>query len=163
VVAGGASVVNRRIDGRHPTSRLIWYFRSTADIMANRLYSIATPANKPYFTTVTLNIASQTREAPFEPFVWRDIVNYSKEAKDSGLEIYTMNWTLGTMPPLRFDVKDATGTVNFTTADKPTFYIGLTNPGLPVSNPTTQLNVIQEGWAEYNTDGKGRAELFSFN
>jgi hypothetical protein len=71
-----------------------------------------------------------------------------------------MNWTLGCMPPLRFDIKDATGAVNFTTADKPTFYIDLTNPGLPA---TTQLNVIQEGWSEYDTDGKGRAELFSFN
>jgi hypothetical protein len=112
-----------------------------------------------------LNIASQTREAPLGPLVWRDLVNYSKEEKDSGLEIYTMNWTLGTTPPLRFDIKDATGAVNFTTADKPTFYIGLTNPGTAThtTNPTTQLNVIQEGWSEYDTDGKGRAELFSFN
>ena len=161
VVAGGTSVVNRRLDGRHPTSRLIWYFRSTADILANRLYSVATPANNPYFNTVTLNIASKTREAPLEPFVWRDLVNYSKEECDSGLEIYTMNWTLGDMPRLRFDIKDATGAVNFTTADKPTFYIGLTNPGS--ATHTTQLNVIQEGWSEYDTDGKGGAELFSFN
>ena len=165
VVAGGTSVVNRRLDGRHPTSRLIWYFRSTADILANRLYSVATPADKPYFNTVTLNIASKTREAPLQPFVWRDLVNYSKEDTDSGLEIYSMNWTLGTMPPLRFDIKDATGAVNFTTADKPTFYIGLTNPGFATQTTihTTQLNVIQEGWSEYDTDGKGRAELFSFN
>lgn len=159
VVSGGTSVVNRRLDGRHPTSRLIWYFRSNADILANRLYSVSTPANKPYFNTVTLNIASKTREAPLEPFVWRDLMNYSKEECDSGLEIYSMNWTLGDMPRLRFDIKDATGAVNFTTADKPTFYIGLTNPG----TTTTQLNVIQEGWTEYDTDGKGGAELFSFN
>jgi hypothetical protein len=108
-----------------------------------------------------LNIASKTREAPLEPFVWRDLVNYSKEECDSGLEIYSMNWTLGDMPRLRFDIKDATGAVNFTTADKPTFYIGLTNPGS--ATHTTQLNVIQEGWSEYDTDGKGGAELFSFN
>ena len=157
VLAGGTSVVNRRIDGRHPTSRLIWYFRSTADILANRLYSVATPAGRPYFNTLSLNIASKPREAPLEPFVWRDLVNYSKEEKDSGLEIYSMNWTLGSMPPLRFE-SDATGSVNFTTADKPTFYIGLANPGLT----STQLNVIQEGWNEFNTEG-GRAELFSFN
>lgn len=159
VLAGGTSVVNRRLDGRHPTSRLIWYFRSTEDMLANRLYSVATPTNKPYFNTLTLNIASKTREAPLEPFVWRDLVNYSKEETDSGLEIYSMNWSLGSMPPLRFDIKDATGSINFTTADKPTFYIGLTNPG----STATQLNVIQEGWNEFDTDGKGRAELFSFN
>ena len=164
VIAGGVSTIKRRIDGRHPSSRLIWYFRSTADILANRLYSVSTPANKPYFNTVSLTIAAKTRESPLEPFVWRDLVNYAKEDTDSGLEIYTMNWTLGDMPALRFDIKDATGAVNFTTADKPTFYIDLANPGLPNNtNNTTQLNVIEEGWSEYNTDGNGGAELFSFN
>ena len=170
VIAGGVSTIKRRIDGRHPSSRLIWYFRSTADILANRLYSVSTPANKPYFNTVSLTIAAKTRESPLEPFVWRDLVNYAKEDTDSGLEIYTMNWTLGDMPALRFDIKDATGAVNFTTADKPTFYIDLANPGLPNNTShtshtshTTQLNVIEEGWSEYNTDGNGGAELFSFN
>ena len=87
VLGGGTSTVQRRIDGRHPASRLIWYFRSTADIMANRLYSVSTPTNKPYFNTVTLTIAAKTRESPFQPFVWRDVVNYAKEEIDSGLEI----------------------------------------------------------------------------
>ena len=163
VLAGGVSTVKRRIDARHPTSRLIWYFRSTADILANRLYSVSTPANKPYFNTASLTIASMTRESPLEPFAWRDIMNYAKEDTDSGLEIYTMNWTLGSVAPLRFDIKDSTGAVNFSTADKPTFNIDLANPGLPVNQPTTQLNIIVEGWAEFDTDGKGRAELFSFN
>ena len=164
VLAGGVSTVKRRIDGRHPASRLIWYFRSSADILANRLYSVSTPANKPYFNTVSLSIAAKTRESPLEPFVWRDLVNYAKEDSDSGLEIYTMNWTLGDMPALRYekDAKDTTGAVNFSTADKPTFYIDLSNPGSPNQN-TTQLNVIEEGWCEYNTNGKGGAELFSFN
>ena len=90
-------------------------------------------------------------------------MNYAKEDTDSGLEIYTMNWTLGSVAPLRFDIKDSTGAVNFSTADKPTFNIDLANPGLPVNQPTTQLNIIVEGWAEFDTDGKGRAELFSFN
>jgi hypothetical protein len=162
VVAGGVSTVKRRIDARHPVSRIIWYFRSNADILANRLYSVSTPTNKPYFNTTSLTIAGSPREAPLEPFVWRDVINYAKEEIDSGLEIYTMNWTLGSVAPLRFDIKDYTGAVNFSTADKPTFNIDLTNPGLPVSQ-VTQLNVIVEGWTEFNTDGKGRAELFSFN
>jgi len=164
VLGGGTSTVQRRIDGRHPASRLIWYFRSSADIMANRLYSVSTPSKKPYFNTVTLTIAAKTRESPYAPVVWRDVVNYAKEEKDSGLEIYTMNWTLGSMPPKRFDETDATGAVNFTTADKPTFYIDLSNPGFTnTTTASTQLNVIEEGWSEFNTDGKGGAELFSFN
>jgi hypothetical protein len=29
--------------------------------------------------------------------------------------------------------------------------------------PNTELRVIVEGWARFDTDGKGRAELFSAN
>lgn len=154
VVAGGVSMVKRLIDGRHPASRLIWYFRSSSDIMANRLYSISRPDTKPYFNTVNLTIAAQAREAPLEPFVWRDLMNYAKESTDSGVDINTMNWTLG-------EQTDFTGAVNFSTADKPTFYIDLTNPGS--SKETTQLNVIVDGCAEFHTDGKGGAELLSLN
>lgn len=160
VVSGGISQVKRRIDGRHPTSRLIWYFRSTTDILANRLYRVSTSAGNPFFNTVTLAIAGTQREAPHEPFVWRDLVNYSKEETDSGLDINTMNWTLGSIPRNRPELNTTTGAVNFSTADKPTFFIDLANPG---SSSTTQLTIIQEGWAQYQTDGKGGAELFSFN
>jgi hypothetical protein len=162
VVAGGISQVNRRIDGRHPTSRLIWYFRSAADILANRLYSIKTSQGQPYFNTVTLVIAGGQREAPQTPQVWRDLTNYAKEDSDSGLEINTMSWTLGVTPRGRPELLTTTGAVNFSTADKPTFFIDLANPGTGTP-ATTQLNIIQEGWGQYQTDGKGGAELFSFN
>ena len=164
VVAGGISQVKRRIDGRHPTSRLIWYFRSATDILANRLYSVSTNSGKPYFNTVTLVIAGGQREAPQTPQVWRDLTNYAKEESDSGIELNTMNWTLGVTPPGRPEFDTTTGAVNFSTADKPTFFIDLASPGTPqVGGATTQLNVIQEGWAQFQTDGKGGAELFSFN
>jgi len=163
VLAGGISQVKRRIDGRHPTSRLIWYFRSTKDILANRLYSVSTSAGKPYFNTVTLAIAGGQREAPQTAQVWRDLTNYAKEECDSGIDINTMNWTLGVTPRGRPEF-DRAGAVNFSTADKPTFFIDLTNPGTsPQVNLTTQLNIIQEGCAQFQTDGKGGAELFSFN
>jgi len=162
VLAGGLSAVQRRIDGRHPAGRLIWYFRSISDILSNRLWKINTNANKPYYNTVSLLIAGRTRESDLAPFVWRDIVNYGKEGKDSGLEISTMNWTLGDIARLRFpsQEQDSTGAVNFTTADRPTFYINLANPGL---SAITNLYVIEEGWSQFETDGHGRAELLSMN
>jgi hypothetical protein len=164
VVAGGISQVKRRIDGRHPTSRLIWYFRSTKDILANRLYSVSTSNDQPYFNTVTLVVAGGQREAPQTSQVWRDLTNYAKEDCDSGLEINTMNWTLGLTPSGRPEFDTTTGAVNFSTADKPTFFIDLASPGTDTpATATTQLNIIQEGWAQYQTDGKGGAELFSFN
>jgi hypothetical protein len=64
-------------------------------------------------------------------------------------------------PPGRPEFDTTTGAVNFSTADKPTFFIDLASPGSATA--TTQLNIIQEGWAQFQTDGKGGAELFSFN
>jgi hypothetical protein len=101
------------------------------------------------------------------------LTNYAKEESDSGVEINTMNWTLGVTPRGRPEFDTTTGAVNFSTADKPTFFIDLANPGTATTTPqvgggaaqptTTQLNIIQEGWAQFQTDGKGGAELFSFN
>ena len=156
----GTFQIKRRVDGRHPTSRLLWFFRSRADILSNRLYKINTTDSKAYFNTVGLVIAGTPRESPREPGIWRDVVNYAKEDTDSGLELYTMNWTLGNTPRGRDELVTATGAVNFTTADKPTILIDFVNPGLVY---TVEITVIQEGWAQFQTDGKGGAELFSFN
>jgi hypothetical protein len=92
------------------------------------------------------------------------LTNYAKEDIDSGLEIYTMNWTLGNTPKQRPELLTTTGAVNFSSADKPLFFIDLANPGTASpATATTQINIIQEGWGQYQTDGKGGAELFSFN
>ncbi len=112
---------------------------------------------------MSLQIAGQTRELPRTTRVWRDVVNHAKEELDSGTDLSTMNFTIGDIAPQRFpDVnKQANGSINMTTADRPTFYIELADP--EVRPPITQLYVITEGWALFQTDGKGRAELFSAN
>ena len=90
------------------------------------------------------------------------MTKYAKESSDTGYEIGTMTWGLGAISPQRFPITSVTGSVNFTTADRPTMYFSL-NPVPPdplVGTANTELHVIVEGWAEFNTDGKGRAELF---
>jgi hypothetical protein len=164
VLQGGQSVIKRRLDGRHPTARLIWYFRSFQDQQKNRLHKIQTDSGKSYYNTVSLQIAGQTRELPRSSRIWRDVVNFGKEQLDSGLELSTMNFTMGDIAPKRFPdppSEQPNGTINMTTADRPTFYIELANP--ETTPPITQLYVITEGWAMFQTDGKGRAELFSAN
>ena len=70
-----------------------------------------------------------------------------------------MNWTLGdSVARHADDVKQPDGGVNFTTADRPTFYIDLAVPNAP----STELRVIVEGWALYQIE-KGRGELFQLN
>lgn len=164
VIGGGTSVVNRRLDARHPSGRITWFFRGIDDVNANRLYKINTSEKASYYNSLTFLIAGQTREAPRAPLVWRDINNFAKEDCDSGLELGTMNWSFGSIAPKRFAEpldRSQGGSVNFTTADKPTLYIDLAKPGSPI--PSTELFVIVEGLCEFKTDGKGRAELLSIN
>lgn len=152
-------MVNRRLDARHPSGRVTWFFRSMADVNANRLYKINTNEKTPYYNSLTFLIAGQAREAPRASLVWRDITNFAKEECDSGIELGTMNWSFGAIAPQRFTEHPGQGSVNFTTADKPTLYIDLARPGL---TPSTELFVIVEGLCEFRTD-KGRAELLSIN
>ena len=165
VIAGGVATISRRLDGRHPVNRVTWYFRNATDTMANRLYKIKTDNGKPYYNSLSFLMAGQTREFPRSPLVWRDVTNYAKEDTDTGLEINTMNWSFGAIAPFRFqDIgSQVGGAVNFSSADKPTFFIDLASPGTTASTASTELFVITEGWAELCTDGKGRAELLSMN
>ncbi len=161
---GGSSTVNRRLEGRHPAERLVWFFRTQEAINANQLWKLY-----PGFSQLSFLIAGQNRELPRDPQVWRDVVNFAKEDLDTGEELYTMNWSLGTgsIPEYRYPdgspAGEPTGSVNFTTADRPTFYITLTPPPPAPALPITELRVLVDAWARFDTDGKGRADLFSQN
>lgn len=159
LTAGGTATVSRRLEGRHPTERILWFFRSQADLNSNRLWKLFTG-----FSQLTLLIAGQTREAPRSPTIWRDLTNLAKEQLDTGDELYTMNWGIGDLVPNRFSEplsEQPTGAVNMTTADRPTFLITLALP--PGGSLASELRVLTEGWASFDTDGKGRGELFSVN
>lgn len=173
VTGGGVAVIKRLLEGRHPAERLTWFFRSVKDINANRLWKIDTgiesqgTSGKAYYNTVGLQIAGRDREVPRSPAIWRDVTNFAKEESDPGSEMNTMNWGLGAIVQKRFPGHEGqpTGTVNFTTADRPTFYINLAPAPIDPNTraPNTELRVIEEGWARFDTDGRGRAELFSAN
>ena len=168
VLAGGASYITRRLEGRHPVGKILFYFRSLKDVNANRLWKISVGnTSGPFYNTLTFLVAGQTREAPRTSLIWRDITNHAKEDIDSGIEINTINWTLGDTVRKRagFEDRQPDGAVNFSTADKPTFYMDLAlSPIDPLTGaPNTELHVLVEGWALYQTDGKGRGELFSMN
>ena len=169
VVSGGVAVIKRLLEGRHPAERVTWFFRSVKDINANRLWKIdtGTAGQESYYNTVGLQIAGRDRELSRSSAIWRDVTNFAKEEIDSQSQINTMNWGLGAIVSKRFPGHDAqpTGNVNFTTSDRPTFYINLAPAPIDpyTGSPNTELRVIEEGWARFDTDGRGRAELFSQN
>jgi hypothetical protein len=143
--------INRRIDACHPSDRLMWFFRTLDDIRANRLWKLTS------FSNIGLVIAGRTREANWQPSIWRDVTNFAKEGTDSQKEIYTMNWGIGCVSPQKYSTRQPDGSINFTTADRPTLYMTL-NGG-----PATELRAIVDSWGSFLTDGKGRAEVLSFN
>jgi hypothetical protein len=177
---GGTSAVTRRVDGRHPTERLLWFFRNTNAVDRNRLdaftndYFETHPATAAqpftqlygeFYYRIKLTIAGKDREDLYEPLVWNTITAHAKQERVSTIRgIGSMDWSTGekygaVYPAARLPE----GTVNFTTADRPTFYIELANI---TTNPLLQqrkaeMRVLTEGWNVYVVErGRGRL-LFS--
>lgn len=161
VIKGGVSIIQRRIEyARHPAGRMFWFFRSRADILANRYTAVENviDPNKSYYNSISLLIAGQSRELPRGPMVWKDLVALAKEEIDPGTEIGSMNWTRGFTNDGKTDTQP-TGSINFTRADKPTLLIDLANTVAPQE---TELRVFVLGWAQMEIQG-GRGALLSAN
>ena len=87
-------------------------------------------------------------------------MNYSKDEIDTGYNISEMRWNLGDqMERVRPFSRVPEGTVNFTTADRPTLLFQLNDvPPQTVSGlRKTELRVVMEGWDVYEVnEGRGR-------
>jgi hypothetical protein len=177
---GGTAAVTRRLDGRHPTERIFWFFRNYNVLDNNRLDDFrndffetrgptaAQPFTEPYgafYYRMKLVIAGRDRELLHEPFLWQNIVQLVKDEKASGKEIGSMKWSRGEQYGTIYPApRTPEGTVNFTTADRPTLYVELANIN---TNPTltqrkSELRVFTEGWDVYEVSG-GRGRLLFAN
>jgi len=172
---GGVAAVTRRLDGRHPTERMFWFFRNQQTLDSNQLdnfrndYFDTRPptAGQPYTTPygafyyrMKFIIAGRDREGLHEPFLWQQIVSLAKDEKANGKEIGSMKWsrgdTYGTIYPT---ARVPEGTVNFTTADRPTLYIELANVAINMiqAQRKSECRVFTEGWDVYEVkEGRGR-------
>ncbi len=164
-----SAFVTRRLDGRHPTEKLCFFFRNQNAIITNRLDDfINTRPIIPtapdilynYYNSMKLVIAGRDREHLLEPFVWNQLNTYCKDEKGAALNIGEMKWSLGeqygTLYPAE---RQPEGTVNFTTADRPTLYIELANilPNTMLLNRSSEMRVYTESWASYEIkEGRGR-------
>ena len=177
---GGVAAVTRTLDGRHPTERMVWFFRSQNAMDGNRLDvwyndyfdtrvpSGVQPYTVPYgefYYDLKLLIAGRDREELYQPMVWNQINALSKEEKASGMHIGTMNWSTGekygTIYPAS---RQPEGTINFTTADRPTLYIELVNinSNLYAGQRKAEMRLFTEGWNVYVVkEGRGKAMFAS--
>jgi hypothetical protein len=90
---------------------------------------------------------------------------YAKDEIDSGYHISEMRWNLGDLyQEQRPFSRVPNGSVNFTTADRPTLYVQLNNtPNQTISNQRkTELRVFMEGWNVYEVE-RGRGRLLFTN
>ena len=176
---GGTAAVTRRLDGRHPTEKIFWFFRTQDNLDKNRLddfnndYFDTNPptATQPYtlirgagYYNMKLVIAGKDRESLYEPLLWQDISQLVKDEKASGLQIGEMKWTTGANYGVIYPApRQPEGTVNFTTADRPTLYLELANirKNNLMGQRRAEFRVFTEGWNVYDVrEGRGSL-LFS--
>ena len=141
---GVAATVTRRIDGQHPASRIVWFMRSQDDLKAGRRWKFA--QNGEYYTAQSLIIAGRDRETLFTPFVWNTLTHHAKEDRDPGTGIGEMSWDLGSVYNKAY--RQPEGSVNFTTADRPTLYTSLA----ATTATATEMTAIVDTWAIYNIE-----------
>jgi hypothetical protein len=172
---GGTAAVTRRLDGRHPTERIYWFFRNYNALDRNQLddfsndyfYDHFPSDTQPYtvpfgefYYQIKLVIAGKDRELLHPPYLWDQINQLAKDEKANGKQISAMKWSLGEQYGTIYPAaRQLEGSVNFTTADRPTLHIELANI---TSNPylaqrKSEMRVFTEGWNVYEVkEGRGR-------
>ena len=144
--------VSRRIDAVHPASRMIFYLRQKSDMDANKLWKITSDvSNNEYYNNVSFLIGSRDRETLFPSTVWNLVAQHAKEDRYSGPGLGVMNWDLGEQrgrdPPF---ARVPEGSLNFSSADRPTLYMELQQ--INGSNRNTQMLLIVDSWVIYEMD-----------
>lgn len=144
LLKGVPAVVTRRVDAQHPASRIFWFIRSQQDLRAGRRWKLTAAGDQEYYTNESLIIAGRDRETLFTPFVWNTLTHHAKEDRDPGAGIGEMSWDLGDVKGRQMP-RQPEGSVNFTTADRPTLYTSLANaPG-----SITEMTAVVDTWALY--------------
>jgi hypothetical protein len=167
---GGAANAVKFLDANYTVERIGTYFRNTTNVVRNRLWDFsnlnaAGGVDGSFYSSLKLTIAGQAREGPWDDMVWRDLVTDAKEERSIGPRVAFMNWGRGwridDQPP---GVREPTGGINFTTADRPMLTVDLYDVDI---NPILGYRQVQmvsccEGWALYRIR-KGRGGLEYMN
>ncbi len=154
---GGTAAVTRRIDANHTASRALWFFRRREDVQAGRRWKVvADTSGQEFYNAESLVIAGRDREMYFTPMIWNRLTHHAKEERDPGPGIGEMNWDLGDVTGRRapYTERQPEGTINFSTADRPTLYMELAAvpPDINTGKQNTELTAVVETWALYSIE-----------
>lgn len=184
---GGVSAVTRRLEGRHPTERLFWFFRLQENVDKGRLndwlnpyFSMnptteTQPLTVPYggfYYRLKLLVAGRDREALGSGIISDILAPWAKAERVSGAGGFgggsglgIMDWGLGDQMGTRYPTERVpTGAVNMTMADRPNLYIELSNvPSHPIrAQRLVEMRVWSEAWNVYVVEGgRGKAMFAS--
>jgi len=152
--AAATPFIKKRIDAQHPAGRLLWFMRTYNDIRAGRRWKMyADISGGEYYTAQSLIIAGRDRETSFSPDIWNTLTHHAKEDRDPGLGLGEMSWDLGDIKGRQAPWnRQPEGTINFTTADRPSFYTALA-AGIPndsiLGAPSTEMTAVVDSWVLY--------------
>jgi hypothetical protein len=156
------AVTARRVDAVHPASRLLFWFQDFNALRANRYFDYASDiSGNEYYNNVSLIIAGRDRESLFPPLIWNKLQSLAKEDRDPGAGLGIMNWDLGDIRGRQAPyTRQPEGSVNFSTADRPTLYVDLANISndLISGQQQAQMKAIVDTWGFYEVN-KGRGGL----
>jgi hypothetical protein len=150
------ATATRRLDAVHPASKIVFWGHTQASLMANQYAKVIAPtATGEYYNNIALYVAGRDRESIFPPLIWNKIQTHAKEERDAGPGYGFMNWELGDIRGREVPfARQPEGTVNFSSADRPTLYIDLAAH----ASQNLQLTAVVDTWAVFQT-AKGRAGL----
>lgn len=152
---GGISLVTKRIDGRHPSESLMIFFQSEYNLERNQLWNLKNPMGSgEYYNNMQLLIAAKQREKIWDNNLWEKISPWTKAEKTSGIPISWISFTIGPQYGSNApEMRRPSGTVNFTSADKPTLWMDITDT-LPTSlgQKRVTMRSITIGWGIYNIE-----------
>ena len=151
---GGLGSIVRYLDASYTVERIVTFFRNMTDSRLNRLWKFNNNfiTDGQYYKSIQLTIAGKVREEAWNSKVWQSVVGNAKEDKTSSKNIAIMNWTRGwRVSDGPNTLREPTGGVNFTTADRPmlTVILNDTVPDPILGYKQVFMNSSCESWALY--------------
>lgn len=183
---GGLANIVKFLDATWTVEQVLTFFRAQKSNYLNRLWNfrndatttvingIPTPTKGQFFTDIQFIIAGQLREGVYDYQLWNQVIPFFKEERTTGQllldnqtapGIAIMNWSAGwriedTPPAMR----EPTGGINFSTADRPMLTVGLTDVPIDpqLGYKQTEMRSICIAWGLYRIR-KGRGGLEYYN
>lgn len=151
---GGSGSIVRYLDASYTVERIVTFFRNIIDIRANKLWKFNNTLSEDgqYYSNLKFIVAGKEREEAWDSSIWQNVVCNSKEDRGSSKNIAIINWSRGwSISNRKNNIREPTGGINFTTADRPMFTITLNNV---LSDPVLGykqvfMNSSCESWALY--------------